>query len=146
MSDTVASRSTAPSSPRGAALSEPDYSAIDNEVALRESEAHYRVPWTADADGTVLDFSDRWLELTGLPAHPTLEGGWTQAGHSDDIARVMETWRRSVDTVEPYDVEYRLRLADGSERWVRVRAFPQRDEQGAVLRWYGFIEDVHDYR
>jgi PAS domain S-box-containing protein len=133
-------------SPADAVQRKADYGALENEVALRESEAHYRVPWTADADGAVLDFSDRWLELTGLTREQTLDGGWRQAIHPDDVARVVAAWQRSVDTVEPHDVEYRLRLADGSNRWVRVRAFPQTNARGDVLRWYGFIEDVHDYR
>ena len=35
-------------------------------------------------------------------------------------------------------------MKDGSYRLVRVRAAPQRDEDGAILRWYGVTEDVHD--
>jgi PAS domain S-box-containing protein len=117
---------------------------VDDEIVLRETEAHYRLPWMADPDGSLLEISERWLELTGLTREQTLGEGWTRALHPDDIAHVTAAWRTSVDTAEPYDIEYRLRFADGAFRWVRVRAFPRQDDQGNVTRWYGFIEDVHD--
>jgi len=43
----------------------------------------------------------------------------------------------------PYHGQFRMGLADGSFRYVRMRAAPLRDEQGRILRWYGTIEDVH---
>ncbi|HEV7837535.1 MAG TPA: PAS domain-containing protein, partial [Gemmatimonadaceae bacterium] len=115
------------------------------EVALRESEAHYRVPWTASAHGEMLDVSQRWFDLTGLTRDETVGSGWKQAVHPEDLSRVTAAWRRSVDFGEPYDIEHRLRLADGSYRWVRIRASAKRNTRGLVVRWYGFVEDVHEH-
>lgn len=138
-------RSVTLSTPAGADLDERDSFAVNDEIALRETEAHYRIPWTADPDGDVLDVSDRWLDLTGLTREQSCGKGWTRALHTDDVQRVTAAWHRAVDTSKPYDNEHRLRVADGSFRWVRVRAFPRKDERGRVIRWYGFTEDVHDH-
>jgi PAS domain S-box-containing protein len=145
MSDTVASRSTSLRRQPGAERAAPEGRDIDDGVALRESESHYRVPWTAGPDGAILDFSPRWLELTGRTRHQMLGGEGAEAIHPDDRQDALSAWHHSVATGDAFEVEFRLRLADGSYRWFRNRAFPKRDEAGMVARWFGFLEDVHEH-
>jgi PAS domain S-box-containing protein len=122
--------------------------------ALRESEDHLRhtvelnpqVPWTANPDGTLESFSDRWCNLTGLSREEALRGGWSIVAHPDDGPAGLDAWFHSVRTGEPYDVEQQIRLADGSFCWMRSRARPRRSETGEIVRWYGTTEDVHERR
>jgi PAS domain S-box-containing protein len=119
-----------------------------------ESEDDYRymvelnpqVPWTADPEGNILDFNSRWLELTGLSREAALGTGWTQAPHPDDLPQMETAWTASVSAGVPYDIEHRLRLADGSYRWMRSRAYPRHDANGEIVRWYGTTEDIHDHK
>ena len=125
-----------------------------SETILRESEEHHRniielnpqVLWTAGPDGRILDFNERWLSLTGLSREEALGEGWAQAPHPDDLPGMADAWTRSVQTGRPYDVEHRIRLADGAYRWMRSRAVARRDGAGAIVRWYGTTEDIHDRR
>jgi two-component system sensor kinase FixL len=39
-----------------------------------------------------------------------------------------------------------MRVRDGSFRMFLSRAAPRRDENGRIVRWYGFTEDIHDSR
>lgn len=120
--------------------------------ALRESEDHHRhtvehnpqIPWTADTDGKILSVSSRWHEATGLSVASALGNGWFQALHPDDVADVKTYWAAKLETGDPADLKYRIRLHDGSYRWVRARATPRRDEDGRIMRWYGAVEDIHD--
>ncbi|NTU78310.1 MAG: PAS domain S-box protein [Chloroflexales bacterium] len=122
------------------------------EQALRESEEQYRsfvelnpqVPWTADPQGNIIDFNARWLTLTGLTREEALGGGWAQAPHPDDRPAMAAAWTHSVRTGATYDIEHRIRLADGTYRWMRSRADARRDAAGQVVRWYGTTEDIHD--
>jgi PAS domain S-box-containing protein len=57
---------------------------------------------------------------------------------------VQAAWRRALVSGEPYDVEHRIKLADGSLRWVHSRAFPRCDEAGQIVRWYGTTEDISE--
>jgi PAS domain S-box-containing protein len=124
------------------------------EKALRESEAHYRnmvelnpqIPWTAGPDGMVLDLSGRWTALTGYTVAETIGTGWAKAIHADDLLAAETAWSRSLVTGEPLDVEYRLRLSNGSYRWMRARGAPRHGPQGGIIRWYGSVEDVHEQR
>ncbi len=123
------------------------------EAALRESEDHFRhtvelnpqVPWTCDPDGNITSYSNRWLEITGQRPGEPLGSGWVEALHPEDMDQAMTAFAASLAASEPVDVNYRIRMAaTGGFRWMRARAFPRRDEAGAIVRWYGVVEDVHD--
>ena len=120
------------------------------EVALRESEAHHRysvevspqIPWTADPRGHLEEVSPKLAALTGLDEAAILRDGWAQFTHPEDQPSVWHRWARSAETGEPYDVEYRIRVADGSYCWFHVRAFARRTQGGRIMRWYGTAEDI----
>lgn len=121
------------------------------ERELAESEANYRytielnpqVPWKAAADGNITGFSPRWLQLTGSRGEAPMESGLARVTDPADLEYVTRAWSRSLATGEPFDVEHRIRTADGSDRWMRSRANARRDEQGRVIAWYGLTEDIH---
>lgn len=120
-----------------------------NDEALKESEAHYRfavelnpqVAWTAGPDGQFDRVAERWSAWTGTNG---LGESWTQGVHAEDRPRCMAAWRKAVESGAPYDVEYRILRRNGEARWVRSRAFPRRDESGAIVKWYGTTEDNHE--
>ena len=120
------------------------------ELALRESEEHHRyslefspqIPWTADPRGRMQEVSPKLSALTGLDEAAILRDGWAQFTHPEDQPAVWHRWARSAETGEPYDVEYRIRVADGSYCWFHVRAYARRGPDGRVMRWYGTAEDI----
>ena len=119
------------------------------EEALRESERLYRntlemsqqIAWTAEADGSGLSLSDRFRELTGLAG---VADEPIETVHPDDREEMANRWADSVATGKRFNMRFRLRLRDGSYRYAHVRAAPQLDEAGNILRWYGVTEDVHE--
>ena len=124
------------------------------EEALKESREHHeswmnlspQVSWTADPDGRILDASPLWETLTGFALDETVNDGWVKALHPDDVTPTVELWMESVRQGVPIDVEFRIWCTDGRYHWVRSRAFPRRDAQGEIVRWYGMLEDVDEYK
>ncbi len=122
------------------------------DLQLRESEDHYRhlvelnpqYTWTCDPDGGRMVFSPRWQQLTGQPALHA-DTFWTLL-HPDDRQATRQAWDAARRAGRAYDQEHRVRVADGSHCWLRTRAYPRRDEAGAVIRWYGTSEDIDDRR
>ena len=57
--------------------------------------------------------------MTGLTRESALGDGWFQVPHPDDLPAMAEAWTRALRSGEPYDVEHRVRLADGRFRWMR---------------------------
>lgn len=64
--------------------------------------------------------------------------------HQDDLAAMEVELSNSVDAGRPFLWKYRQRQADGSHRWVECRAEPLRDENGAIVQWYGVAVDIED--
>ena len=122
------------------------------EGELRESQENLRyaveltphIPWTTDASGEVTYVHPRWHVLTGGEPKTVSLKDWADALHPEDVVKTAGMWAHSVQTGELYDAEYRIRTCDSGWRWVRARAYPRRNADGEIVRWYGSIEDVHE--
>jgi PAS domain S-box-containing protein len=72
--------------------------------------------------------------------------GWTtsDAVHPDDLPDVITTWKRSVETGRAYDLELRMKGADGVYRWFAVQGLPMRDTQDRIIRWCVLQTDIDE--
>jgi PAS domain S-box-containing protein len=102
--------------------------------------------WSTLPDGYHDYYNARWYEFTGAPPGTTDGEGWNGMFHADDQERAWARWRHSLETGEPYEIEYRLRHFDGTYRWVLGRALPIRDAQGRITRWFGTCTDIHEQK
>ena len=124
----------------------------DAEAALRDSEERLRaitnsidqMIWSTTPDGYHDYYNQRWYDFTGVPPGSTDGEGWAGMFHPEDQDRAWSVWRRSLETGEPYHIEYRLRHRSGKYRWVLGRAQPVRNEDGAITRWFGSCTDIQD--
>ena len=123
------------------------------EVRLRESEARFRtlteslpqLVWTATPDGRCDYLSTQWIEYTGVPFEAQMGFAWLDAVvHPDDRDRVFEHWQGAVEGRHDYDIDYRIRRADGAYRWFKVRGTPFHDLDGRVSHWFGSCTDIQD--
>lgn len=117
------------------------------------SEARYRflantIPvqvWSATADGALDYVSDRAAEYFGKTREEVIGEQWLSVLHPDDVAGTIETWRTSLTTGETYEVEFRLwSAAHNAYRWHLGRATPQRDDRGAIIRWFGSNTEIEE--
>jgi len=110
---------------------------VDNMPVLA---ARYR------PDGT-MDFRNKaWRDYTGLSQDNREGHRWGSALHPDDLALVEREWRSHIASGEPFELEQRLRRADGEYRWHWVRRVPLNDDSGNVIKWYGVGFDIEDRR
>jgi PAS domain S-box-containing protein len=118
-----------------------------SERSLRElTETIPQMLWSAEADGTVNYCNQRTLDYTGLSAGDVGGSGWLAAVHPDDVERAARAWLGSVSTGDIFECEFRFRRAPDSHRWCISSALPLRDLEGKVIRWFGTIIDLHDWR
>ncbi|TPG48407.1 hybrid sensor histidine kinase/response regulator [Roseomonas nepalensis] len=116
-----------------------------SEQSLREAaEAVPGFVWTADAEGAINYSSRRWHEYSGTLPGEVLGRNWAIFVHPDDRATAGARWAESIATGTPYEVEYRLRRADGAYRWWLARAQPMLGEDGAARRWIGVCSDIQE--
>lgn len=94
--------------------------------------------WTAGPDGAHDFYNSRWYSYTGLTVEDSLGGGWRKAFHPDDLAETERRWQNSLQTGEPYVIEYRCRSKEGEWRWFLGRALPLKNKQtGRIEKWFG---------
>ena len=98
--------------------------------------------FTAGARGNIEFVNPRWSELVGVSSEAMLGEGWTLFVHPDDLPAVRAAWASHVAGGQPYLAQWRLRRADGTYRWIEVRAEAERDGAGRVVRWYGSAIDI----
>jgi two-component system cell cycle sensor histidine kinase/response regulator CckA len=124
------------------------------EDALSQSEARYSTlmsatksfVWRVDPAGKPLGDPSGWCGFTGQDPAEYLAGDYTSLFHPDDGPRVLEAWNAAVQTESMYDVEYRLRHADGTYHTVHSVGIPWRDAGGRIVEWIGTITDVSERR
>ena len=124
----------------------------DDAKALSRSRAQLQVltdampqmVWSTRPDGFHDYYNARWYEFTGAPKGSTDGEGWNGMFHPEDQSKARSRWRQSLETGEPYEIEYRLRHHSGQYRWTLGRALPVRDEAGVIVRWIGTCTDIDD--
>lgn len=102
--------------------------------------------WSTLPDGYHDYYNARWYEYTGVAEGSTDGEGWSGMFHPEDQERAWKRWRHSLQTGEPYEIEYRLRNRDGDYRWTLGRALPIRDGEGRITRWIGTCTDIHEQK
>jgi PAS domain S-box-containing protein len=124
------------------------------ELAQQESEkalatlAEFvpQLVWMCTPDGLNVYFNHRWVEYTGLPLEECHGTAWSTPYHPDDKQLAWNAWNHAVATGDTYRIECRLRAADGSYRWFLTKGVPLRDENGAIVKWFGTCTDIDDLK
>jgi diguanylate cyclase (GGDEF)-like protein/PAS domain S-box-containing protein len=126
----------------------------DDPDALPTGDAEWRhlvetmpqIVWITRPDGWHVHFNQQWLDFTGLTLEESLGHGWNPAFHPDDQARAAARWKQATSTGAPYEIEYRLRRADGTYHWMLGRAMPLRDEAGEIVKWFGTCTNIEELK
>jgi len=96
-------------------------------------------------DGAFLYVNRAGLEFAGITMQDVVAPqfrAWLY--HPDDIDRLRDERARAFSRGVPFETEQRVRRQDGEYRWVLVRHYPLRDENGQLTRWYATGEDIHE--
>jgi PAS domain S-box-containing protein len=99
---------------------------------------------TFSPSGEIEILNQRMLEYFGKPLDEMRRWEHNDIIHPEDLPRVRRLFAHAVASQEPLEYEARLRRCDGVYQWFQVRAFPARDREGGVARWYTLVTDIDD--
>jgi PAS domain S-box-containing protein len=124
------------------------------ERRLRESEEQFRtlaeaIPqlcWMAHGDGHIFWYNQRWFKYTGTTPEQMEGWGWQSVHDLHTLPYVLERWKASIATGEPFDMVFPLRAADGVFHPFLTRIMPIKDGDGRVVRWFGTNTDITELR
>jgi PAS domain S-box-containing protein len=120
------------------------------EKEVRESEERFRtlansipqLAWMARADGFILWYNQRWYDYTGTTPEQMEGWGWQSVHDPAVLPTVLSRWRDAIALVQPFEMEFPLRGADGTFRNFLTRVQPINDSEGRLLQWFGTNTDV----
>ncbi len=118
--------------------------------ALRRSEEELRaladsipqLAWMADPTGNIFWYNRGWYEYTGTTFEEMQGWGWQTVHDPAFLPLVVERWTASIESRQPFDMEFPLRGQDGVFQWFLTRVNPVLDGQGEVVRWFGTNTNV----
>ncbi|RYY99458.1 MAG: PAS domain-containing protein, partial [Chitinophagaceae bacterium] len=115
-------------------------------LALLLADAMPQLVWIADLTGTVTYFNSRVHEFDGARRHADGYWEWQEMVHPDDLAATADAWTLARGTGARFEVEHRMRLANGRYEWHLTRALPQTDDLGLVQQWFGTATNIHQQK
>ena len=126
----------------------------ERTAELRESEARFRtladsapvMIWASGPDKLCTFFNKVWLDFTGRTMEQELGDGWAQGVHPEDLESCMATYVSSFDARRNFKMEYRLRRADGENRWLLDHGVPLFAPGGAFRGYIGSCVDITDLK
>lgn len=119
------------------------------EEQIRNSESRLKtlaetlpqLVWVTNAQGVQQFASGRWEEYTGI--HPRGIETWLEIIHPEDIGRISENWKHSLDTGDKYSIEIRLKGKDGVYRWFYGTGEAVKNDCNEIINWIGSFTNIH---
>ena len=122
------------------------------EIALRASESRFRALVNAGAQ-SIYRMSPDWQEMRALDGAGFLTDTLAPSVRWLDLyidpadrPTVTAATQRAIRHKDTFELEHRVRRADGSIGWTLSRAVPILDERGEIAEWFGAAADVSDRR
>ncbi|MBA4178317.1 MAG: hypothetical protein C0505_17435 [Leptothrix sp. (in: Bacteria)] len=128
-----------------------DLNALEERWGLALHSAAFGV-WDLDPRAQRVHYSHEWKVMLGYGDLPTEEtertAFWRSRVHPDDLPPMLAALQAHLaGRTDRYTMEFRLRAADGSWRWVLSRGrVVERGADGAPLRAVGTLTDLSDRR
>jgi diguanylate cyclase (GGDEF)-like protein/PAS domain S-box-containing protein len=124
------------------------------ELAIAESEKEFRqlaeampqIVWVTRADGWNIYLNQQWVDYTGLCLEESYGEGWTKPFHPDDKQKAWDAWQKAVREDDSYEIECRMRRADGEYLWWLIRGVPVFGENGRIEKWFGTCTDIDNIK
>lgn len=135
-------------------LAEADRRKDDLLASLRESEEKLQLladtipqlAWMARPDGDIFWYNRGWYEYTGTTLDQMEGWGWTSVHDPDVLPQVLERWKGSIASGEPFEMVFPIRSADGEFRSFLTRVNPLRNDEGRILYWCGTNTDISEIK
>lgn len=121
---------------------------------IQESERQLRmlteaIPqqiWRAGPSGQIEYCNQHLLDYIGRQASHACGETFFSIFHAEDEPLFRQGWEAALAGGGQFEGEARVRGAEGAYRWFLVRAIPQRNQDGAIARWYGIHIDIEEQR
>jgi two-component system, sensor histidine kinase len=119
----------------------------------KASQEHYRnlansiphILWIARPDGRVDFFNQQWFSYTALSFEESEGWGWKRVIHPEDLPSCLERLDKIPKEPASFEIQCRMKRADGVYRWHLIRALPEKDNE-KIVSWLATATDIDDQK
>ncbi len=105
-----------------------------------------QIVWMCTPEGNNIYFNRRWVDYTGMTLEESYGEGWNKPFHPDEREAATRAWSQAVQSGDKYQVESRLRAADGTYRWFLMQGESLKEADGRTVKWFGTCTDIHELK
>lgn len=98
---------------------------------------------TANPDGNLDYFNQSWYGYTGVSYEKSKGTGMFDHLHPNEKGEAVEYWKNAYENDHNFEMEYRIKGADGKYRWFISRSVPVFNNEGQISKWFGTCTDIH---
>lgn len=98
--------------------------------------------WIANKEGEILWYNNRWYEYTGKTPEEMEGSGWQSLHDPSVLPEVIEKWRNSISTGQPFEMTFPMKGKDGNYKQFLTRVVPLKNEMGEIENWFGTNTDI----
>jgi PAS domain S-box-containing protein len=98
--------------------------------------------WMTDDKGERNFFNSSWLKLTGRKIKQELGYRWLDNLHPEDKNIYLSAYYQALKEKENFQIEYRLKCADGDYRWICDRGVGRFESNGNFIGYIGCCIDI----
>ena len=105
--------------------------------------------WDWDFEKDEVTYSNRWKEIMGYGSKEVAKNiyTWLNLIVEEDKKKVLSELDRHLNgESDSFKVQHRIKMPDGSEKWVEVKAKAFFDSNGKVRRMAGFTTDITELK
>lgn len=127
---------------------------VEARKKIEEAERKFRaladnipnLTWMANADGYIYWYNSRWYEYTGTQPKDMEGWGWQSVHDPKVLPNVLEQWKSSIESGNPFGMVFPLKGADGVFRPFLTRVIPIHDKSGKITQWFGTNTDITEQK
>jgi PAS domain S-box-containing protein len=123
----------------------PETSEVERRFQLMADAAPVLL-WMSREDSMCTFFNQSWLDFTGRTLEEEWGVGWAEGVHPEDLSRSLDTYQDAFAERRAFEMEYRLKRADGEYRWLLDRGVPRYTSQGVFAGFIGSCIDISERR
>lgn len=125
-----------------------------SQDALKESEERFKnianttpvLMWISDPELLFTFVNKYWEQFTGRTLGQEIGLNWIEGIHPDDLQRFFDEYKTYCNAKKTFEIEYRLRTADGSYKWVINKGVPRFQSDNRFAGYIGSCTDINDQK
>jgi PAS domain S-box-containing protein len=122
---------------------------IENEAMLQQTEQLAHIgSFEVEIKTDLVKWSDECYRIMGYDVNeivPSLQVFLSRI-HPEDLNYVTENIQKTLDYSDSLNIEYRIKLNDGSVRFIRSEFLLDRNDENRSVTIHGFIQDITEIR